>query len=299
MPEVLAQLDLGEPSQEVLDWAYKELGEDPDTRCEKIEEFRNLIFERGECTPHRTDDAFLLRFLRARYFIPERAHRLLCNYYDFKEANTVFFKDVSLLGLKRMGDDDVITVWPYRDQLGRRALLYRMGQWDPKKFSTDNVFQATLVILELAILEQQAQVLGGVCIFDLSGLTMNQAWYMNASIASKMVQIMVTCFPMKIHEMHIVNQSWVFDIVYNIFKPFLSDMMKKRIFFHGTDWDSLHKHIDAKHLPTRYGGVHPDYNYNDWIDWFMRTDKIKEELKLQGYNTDDEEALLREMKNKD
>ena len=36
-----------------------------------------LISERGEVVPHRTDDAFLLRFLRARRFDVEKAHRLV------------------------------------------------------------------------------------------------------------------------------------------------------------------------------------------------------------------------------
>lgn len=36
-----------------------------------------LLAERGDCTPHRTDDAFLLRFLRARHFVVERAYRLV------------------------------------------------------------------------------------------------------------------------------------------------------------------------------------------------------------------------------
>lgn len=48
-----------------------------------------------------------------------------------------------------------------------------------------------MIVLELAILEQRAQILGGVCIFDLGGLSLQQAWYMTPSIAHKMVQIMV------------------------------------------------------------------------------------------------------------
>ena len=36
-----------------------------------------LLTERGDCIPHRTDDAFLLRFLRARHFAVERAYRLV------------------------------------------------------------------------------------------------------------------------------------------------------------------------------------------------------------------------------
>lgn len=53
------------------------------------------------------------------------------------------------------------------------------------------IFQAALAILELAILEERAQVLGGICIFDLEGLTMQQAWHMSPSIARKMIQICV------------------------------------------------------------------------------------------------------------
>lgn len=55
----------------------------------------------------------------------------------------------------------------------------------------DELFQATMIVLELAILEQRAQILGGVCIFDLGGLSLQQAWYMTPSMAHKIVQIMV------------------------------------------------------------------------------------------------------------
>lgn len=57
--------------------------------------------------------------------------------------------------------------------------------------SIDEIFQATLVILELAILEEQAQILGGVCIFDLGDMSMQQAWQLTPTIAAKMLQIMV------------------------------------------------------------------------------------------------------------
>nr|CAI5834080.1 unnamed protein product [Callosobruchus analis] len=145
-----------------------------------------------------------------------------------------------------------------------------------------------MIVLELAILEQRAQILGGIAMFDLGGLTLQQAWYMTPSIAHKIVQIMVTSFPMKIHAIHIVNQSWIFDAVYNIFKPFLDSKMKEKIFFHGENMESLHQHIDPKHLPERYGGVHPDYCYNDWIKFFESSEKIMYELSSLGYKDDKE-----------
>ncbi|KAJ8950104.1 hypothetical protein NQ318_017829, partial [Aromia moschata] len=244
---------------------------------------------RGECSPHRTDDAFLLRFLRARFFVAERAHRLLVNYYQFKEDNPEFYDGVNLRQLLRMGDDAIITVPPYREQNGRRILLYRIGNWDTEKFSIIEIFQATMIVLELAILEQRAQILGGICMFDLGGLSLQQAWNMTPSLAHKMVQIMVTSFPMKVHALHIVNESWIFDMVYGLFKPFLDDRMKEKIFFHGDDMESLHQHIDPKHLPERYGGVHPDYNYRDWVENFEKNPQIRWELESLGYKDDENE----------
>lgn len=92
---------------------------------------------------------------------------------------------------------------------------------------------------------------------------------------------------MKIKAIHIVNQSWIFDMIYNCFKPFLDERMKKRIFFHGDDMESLHQHIDPKHLPKKYGGVHEDYDYMDWLRFFATNNTIVKELKSLGYIVDD------------
>lgn len=99
---------------------------------------------------------------------------------------------------------------------------------------------------------------------------------------------------MKIHSLHIVYQSYIFDVIYNIFKPFLNDMMKERIFFHGEDLESLHKHIEPKYLSQRYGGIHPDYNYNDWVNSCRRNEKIILEMKQLGYKDAELDAEMAE-----
>lgn len=50
------------------------------------------------------------------------------NYYEFKENNPEFFENVNLKTLVKIGEDAVITVPPYREQNGRRILLYRIGK---------------------------------------------------------------------------------------------------------------------------------------------------------------------------
>jgi hypothetical protein len=42
--EIYDALDCGEPPQELLEWAKENLGEDPETKCQIISDFRDMIY---------------------------------------------------------------------------------------------------------------------------------------------------------------------------------------------------------------------------------------------------------------
>ncbi|XP_076634456.1 alpha-tocopherol transfer protein isoform X1 [Colletes latitarsis] len=276
-------LNVGEPSPEVMEYARRELGETEEVKCQTIQELRDMIYERGECLPHRTDDAFLVRFLRVRNFNVNRAHRLIVNYYNFKEEHPEIHHNVNPMDMKHIGDDDVMTVPANRTQCGRRMMIYRLGNWDPRKYSVEEIFKATVIILELGVLEPTAQILGGVAIFDLEGITMAHAWTITHQVASMVIALMVSAFPMKTHAIHILHQSWVFDVMFAVFKPFLDVRMQNKIFFHGSNMDSLHQHISPTHLPKKYGGTREELPYYKWIDNLSKAPKIVKEMKELGY----------------
>ncbi|KAG6798244.1 alpha-tocopherol transfer protein isoform X1 [Apis mellifera caucasica] len=276
-------LDLGEPSQDVIDYARRELGETDDVKCRTLQELRDMIYERGECLPRRMDDDFLIRFLRTRNFNVNRAHRLIVNYCNFKEEHPEIHQDIRPLEMKYIGDDDVVSVPPYRTQCGRRIMIYRLGNWDPRKYSVEEIFKATIIILELGVLEPRAQILGGTVIFDLEGITMAHAWTITPQVANMVIALMVSAFPMKTHAIHILHQSWVFDVMFSVFKPLLDARMQKKIFFHGGNMDSLHKHISPFHLPKRYGGTREELPYYKWIDNLSKVPQIVKEMKQLGY----------------
>lgn len=52
-------------------------GEHPDKVCELVQQFKDMIYETGECNPHRMDDDFLIKFLRARFWKVENAYKLV------------------------------------------------------------------------------------------------------------------------------------------------------------------------------------------------------------------------------
>lgn len=98
------------------------------------------------------------------------------NYYNFKEEHPEIHQQLNPKEMRHIGDDNVITVPPYRTQCGRRLLIYRMGNWKPSKYPVEELFKATISVLELGILEPRAQILGGIVIFDLKNITMAHAW---------------------------------------------------------------------------------------------------------------------------
>lgn len=104
--------------------------------------------------------------------------------------------------LTRLGEDDIVTVTPYRDQLGRRMMIYKIGNWRPSKISIDDIFRASLILFEMGALEPQTQVAGGIGIFDLEGLSLNHAWYVTPSVAKKMISLMVVSIPPFTHTQH-------------------------------------------------------------------------------------------------
>lgn len=57
-------------------------GENPDRTCELMQEFKDMIYEKGDCNPHRMDEDFLIKFLRARFWKVENAYKLVS--WNFK-----------------------------------------------------------------------------------------------------------------------------------------------------------------------------------------------------------------------
>lgn len=93
--------------------------------------------------------------------------------------------------LQSLGEENIMTVTPYLDQTGKRMMIYRFGNWKPSKTPVDEIFKATLIVLEIGIMEPRAQVNGGVGIFDLSNLTLSHTFHMSPSVAQKMISIIV------------------------------------------------------------------------------------------------------------
>ena len=75
----------------------------------------------------RTDDAYLLRFLRAKKFDYERAFNLIMTHFKMKAENADLFNGLRPSAVKHVLEAGITGVLPNRDKLGRRVIIFRPG----------------------------------------------------------------------------------------------------------------------------------------------------------------------------
>ncbi|KAF2904397.1 hypothetical protein ILUMI_01774 [Ignelater luminosus] len=232
------------------------------------------------------NDTWLVKFLRPCKYYPKSAYELIKRYYAFKIKHANVYDGLLPSREKNIFQQDILTVQPNRDQFGRRILVIELGKkWKHKKCSLDEVFKGCVLFLEAAMLEPATQVAGAIVIFDMDGLSLQQTWQFTPQFAKRIVDWLQDAVPLRIKNIHIVNEPYIFNVVFALFKPFLREKLRGRIIFHGTNRESLHQHISPECLPECYGGTLnlPRIEGPQWLELLILSDKEYEAINSYGY----------------
>ncbi|KAL7740434.1 hypothetical protein ACLKA6_013228 [Drosophila palustris] len=181
-------------------------GECPKTKQETIEEFRKYILEHKKCQPHRNDDRYLEKFCApdtGRLIAATNGSVAIIK--SLWEENKKYYEKVRPIDLRHVGDEEILTVTPYRDQQG---------------MDIDDIFEQQSCCQRTWLLEPISQIVGGVAIFGSKDLGLEHLLHLSPSVAQKMIALLVTSMPIRTAALHIVNQNWVFNAAIKIFKPF-------------------------------------------------------------------------------
>jgi len=122
------EIELDELKPEVREIARKELRETPDVAREAKKELKELLKEETDLYVPLDNELWLIRFLRPTKFYPESARDLIKRYYAFKQKHADMYKDLSPSHERNIFQQNILTVQPNRDQLGRRILIIELGK---------------------------------------------------------------------------------------------------------------------------------------------------------------------------
>ncbi|XP_077525196.1 alpha-tocopherol transfer protein-like [Amblyomma americanum] len=245
----------GAPSAHLQRIAHEELGETPEKRREALEEIRRLLEAEPDLNSRR-DEEFLLRFLRVRKYDVESALRCVRNYYR-NQASSGSVYDEFLPSRVLPAAHKLYMVMPQKDIRGRPIFLHRAGMWMPDEVPYKDLHRAGLICLEHMACDPVAQTLGIVLLIDFAGFTADKVFSLSIGLMRRAFEYIQDCMPMRMKAVHIVRQSYAFDLLFALVRPFMSAKIIKRVRFHGENFERLHEEVPPEALPEEYGGRGP------------------------------------------
>ncbi|XP_074040139.1 retinaldehyde-binding protein 1 isoform X2 [Leptinotarsa decemlineata] len=270
------------PDEATLAIAREELRETPEVVEAALKELRELL-KNDSSIYFKDDDATLTIYLRPCKWYAKSAYELMKRIADFKEKNKKILDGLLPQDEKvAFTEHNVVNVMTNRDHKGRRVLIVNAGElWDPSKVTSDQIFRMFYLIHELAVLEPETQIKGVVVIMDYNGMGMKQVKGLGPAFSLLLLSFIQDAMPLRLKEVHMVKEPFVFNMVWQIFKPFIRQKLKSRIFFHGSKMASLHKKMSPSHLPKDYDGDLPAINYSG-KEWFPVVENYKDHIKTMN-----------------
>ncbi|XP_069698198.1 clavesin-1-like [Periplaneta americana] len=210
----------------------------------------------------RTDDKFMLRYLRWQNFDPELAFSKLKEIYKFRAETKEWHCNKPPCEYETIHSLNCQVMLGERDNRGRRVYVVKVGNVDMnnKAVTVEQLNHVDDMWLELMLEEEEVQKNGIAVIIDLAGYSWKMfRWLTPTNVRISSRKLYNLSFPSI--SFHVVNTSFLLNASIAIVYPFLDSKIKEQIHFHNNDWSSLHKHINPDILPAEYGGYLPGIDY--------------------------------------
>lgn len=225
-------LDIRPLCPELQEKARKELNEVPERIAEDLAKVREWLAKQ----PHlhaRSDDQFLVNFLRGSKYSLERTKEKLDLTYTVRTAMPEMFKnrDPTLPTNAELIKLGVLVPLPNTiTPDGPRIMLIRPGRYDPQKYSIEDVFRVNSHFMDILLQEDDNMVVAGqMGIIDLSNCTMAHFLQMSPSTVKRITVLSQDASPLRLKGFHYVHTPSGFEMVFNLFKKFLNEKNRNRV----------------------------------------------------------------------
>lgn len=279
----LLSLWMSDMTPDMIKKAEEELGETEEVKAQALKDLRRLINGEADFRP-RADDAFLLRFLRCKKFNSEVAFNNLRNYYTFKVRYSGLITDFKPSQVKHILEMNMLYPLPWRLPDGSGAGIIRVGHYDVNSSTPEDLFAACLVCLEVGLELEPTQVCGGSLIIDLDNFGLRHLkHFASPTFLFRLVRLVQDCIPIRIKGFHVVNEPFFINAIFNVIKQLLTEKLKRRIHFHGSNLKSLHKIIPPEILPNELGGTLGSMDNTEFRKQVLNREAYFEKINKYGF----------------
>lgn len=257
--------DLSEIVEKV---ARKELREDKYTRDQCLAQMREWLAKNEDVQDVRVDEAFLLRFLRAKKFSVPMAQQMLLKYLNLKTIFPGMTTNLDFLSspIKEIFANGYLYVSPIRDQHGRRVILARAENFNPHIWNSSTQAKAHFIALETLLEDSENQVLGFTHICDMYGISPAHVTIWRPVDFGRILKYGEQSWPARHKAIHGINVPSTVKFVLDFARRTVSNKMRERFTVYST-LAEFHKKCDPACLPKELGGTIP---MAEMIQWWTR-----------------------------
>ncbi|KAF5387698.1 hypothetical protein D9615_000005 [Tricholomella constricta] len=233
-----------------------------------LETFKKELIAEGIFVEERMDDAFLLRFLRARKFDLAKAKEMLIAAEQWRKDYGVddIIKNFEFTE-KREVDKWYPQYYHRTDKDGRPIYIERLGQLD-----ITALYAATTQERQLKRLVKEYEISAidrfpacsktfghpvetSCTILDLYNVSVSK-FYQVKDYVSQASSISQDRYPETMGKFYIINAPWAFSAVWSVVKPWLDPVTVAKISILGSGYqETLLQQIPAENLPKEFGGT--------------------------------------------
>ncbi|KOB73179.1 putative CRAL/TRIO domain-containing protein, partial [Operophtera brumata] len=190
------------------------------------------------------------KFLRCRRFIPALAHKLVRRNNQLGTTTVLIMLRFKLIIMVRYEEFRHKNAYLYDcSAFGLQKVKNVYGRWESDVVPIEDVVRCALLMDEVASMQPKLQILGVTIVVDLEGLNISHVSQLTPTVASQIVSLMGQFIPAAVF---------------------------KRMYFHGSDMNSLHQHIDPEYLPKEYGGCCRHFISTE--EWISKIDAYKDDF---------------------
>ncbi|XP_037032032.1 alpha-tocopherol transfer protein-like [Bradysia coprophila] len=237
--------------------ARTELFEDPN----QIQEYLDILKQWLVKSVHikaRTDDQFLIAFLRGCKYSLERAKQKIDMFYTYRTHLTEIVGNRDPLDTKinEVIKNGVTLPLPITGSPGSpRLLFFRMNSYDPSRVRIEEIMKVFTMINDILLIEDDNSVVAGqICVCDVGNISMGHIIQMQPAFLKKAIMIWQESSPIRQKGVHYINAPKIFEKLFALVKSLLNEKMRNRIFMHPS-LDSLYSMVPREMMPIEYGGT--------------------------------------------
>ncbi|XP_067633176.1 uncharacterized protein [Eurosta solidaginis] len=221
----------------------------------------NALREWAEKQPHlcaRTDDQFLIAFLRGSKFSLEKAKQKLENFYILRAAMPEMFRNRNLIEAKyeaiiKSGAAAILPE-PASEGCPLVALL-RPSEFNMEQHTITDVLKVGSMMVDILMQENDRVFIAGYTfIIDLGNIPKAVLVNFEPEFIRKLTILINKAAPSRMKGFHFINVLPIFEKLFGMVKSVISAKLKERFYVHGNNFEELYKHIPKHVLPKEYGG---------------------------------------------